>query len=470
MSPRAGEKYYLRLLLCHIRGAKEWKDLRTVKVDEEEKTFGTYKEACIAHGFLEDDQEWHRCLAEADRHAASWQLRHLFAVILEYNQPERPGALWEAFLPKMMDDKLRALQLAGLPCDEVAMARCANAALWDVELILRAQGRHVTDYAGMPTPHQPAEPAVMSDVMRAELCYNREVLQEAAARDLEKCTEEQRAVVEKCMNLLSQGADVKKLICIDSPAGGGKTFLLNLLLSTVRGVRGEIALATASTGIAAMLLAGGTTSHSRFGIPVPVVEESVSTITVTSQRAEVIREATMLIWDEISMADKRAVECADALCREIMRHKDAALESVPFGGKLMIFAGDWRQLLPVVVRGGRAQVVNTCMKRSALWDDVTVMKLTRNMRVEALGEGTVAGEQLKIFSRWLLDIGEGRNGDKVKLPEDIVMDFEDEQAFIDDIFPNLAAGGNTLNSAILMPLAQEYFKHPPLNSVSKAPI
>jgi ATP-dependent DNA helicase PIF1 len=297
--------------------------------------------------------------------------------------------------------------------------------------------------------------------MRVELCYDHDALQAEAAKTLEKCTDEQRAVVEKCMDLLSQGADVPKLICIDSPAGGGKTFLLNLLLSIVRGVRGEIALASASTGIAAMLLAGGTTAHSRFGIPVPVAEESVSTITVTSQRAEVIREATMLIWDEISMADKRAVECADALCREIMRHQDQALESVPFGGKLMIFAGDWRQLLPVVVRGGRAQVVNTCMKRSTLWEAVEVMKLTRNMRVEALGEGSAAGQQLRKFSKWLLDIGEGRSGEKVKVPEDMAMDFEDEQAFIDDVFPNLAAGGNTLNAAILLPLAQvtAFFYH-----------
>ena len=120
----------------------------------------------------------------------------------------------------------------------------------------------------------------------------------------------------------------------------------------------------------------------------------------------------------------------------------------------MIFAGDWRQLLPVVVRGGRAQVVNTCMKRSILWDTVEVMKLTRNMRVEALGEGSDAGRHLREFSNWLLEIGEGRNGEKVKVPEDMAMDFEDEQSFIDDIFPNLAVGGNTLNAAILMPLTQ----------------
>ena len=48
-----------------------------------------------------------------------------------------------------------------------------------------------------------------------------------------------------------------------------------------------------------------------------------------------------------------------------------------------------------------------------------------------------------------------QSGKKVKMPEDIVMDFEDEQALIDEIFPDLAIGGDCLNSAILMPLALE---------------
>jgi hypothetical protein len=212
VSPRAGEKYYLRLLLCHIKGAQAWQDLLKVTVDGVEKTFDTYKEACIAHGFLEDDREWYRCLEEAVRHANSWQIRHLFAVILEYNQPERPGALWEAFLPHMMVDKVAALRDAGVPLDDAAKLRCANAALWDVELLLRAQGLHVTDFVGMPTPHQPRGPQVMSDLMRAELSYDRDALKKSAVVDLEKCTDQQLAVVKRCLHLLSGPADLKKMI------------------------------------------------------------------------------------------------------------------------------------------------------------------------------------------------------------------------------------------------------------------
>ena len=108
-------------------------------------------------------------------------------------------------------------------------------------------------------------------------------------------------------------------------------------------------------------------------------DESVSTIKVTTERAAVIRNAVALIWDEISMADKHSVECADRLCREIMRFEDPDLEHVPFGGKLMIFAGDWRQLFPVVVRGGRAQVVNACMKRSILWNESSAFNGKTNL-------------------------------------------------------------------------------------------
>ncbi len=75
------------------------------------------------------------------------------------------------------------------------------------------------------------------------------------------------------------------------------------------------------------------------------------------------------------------------------------------------------------------------------------------MRVEALGVGTAAGQDLARFSQWLLSIGEGQAGERVLLPDDILMDFEEEEAMINDIFPDLAAG-DTLHSAILMPLIQ----------------
>jgi hypothetical protein len=61
---------------------------------------------------------------------------------------------------------------------------------------------------------------------------------------------------------------------IDSPGGCGKTFTLNLLLAFVR-ARSGIALPVATSGIAALLLDGGTTAHSRFRIPLGVTADAI---------------------------------------------------------------------------------------------------------------------------------------------------------------------------------------------------
>ena len=57
-------------------------------------------------------------------------------------------------------------------------------------------------------------------------------------------------------------------VFVDAPAGSGKTMLSKALLARVRG-KENIALATAmSTDIAACLLPGGTTAHSRFKLQI----------------------------------------------------------------------------------------------------------------------------------------------------------------------------------------------------------
>ena len=61
---------------------------------------------------------------------------------------------------------------------------------------------------------------------------------------------------------------MSKELCffIDAPRGTGKTFSTNLLLAKVR-QRKYIAIAVASSGIAATLLKGGITAHSTFKLP-----------------------------------------------------------------------------------------------------------------------------------------------------------------------------------------------------------
>ena len=62
------------------------------------------------------------------------------------------------------------------------------------------------------------------------------------------------------------------LFFLNGAGGTGKTMLYNLLLAAVRSEPEHIALAVASSGIAAQLLKGGRTAHSRFKIPVDTLD------------------------------------------------------------------------------------------------------------------------------------------------------------------------------------------------------
>ncbi|XP_070014065.1 uncharacterized protein [Nicotiana sylvestris] len=109
-----------------------------------------------------------------------------------------------------------------------------------------------------------------------------------------------------------------------------KSFLYRALLATVRS-RGFIALATTTSGVAAFVLPGGRTAHSRFKLPIDTTENYNCNISKQSSLASLIRDAKLIVWDEVSMAKKKLVETFDLLLRDIM-DKDTL-----FGGKVVVF-------------------------------------------------------------------------------------------------------------------------------------
>jgi hypothetical protein len=100
--PKAGERYYLRLLLHHVTGAKSWEELRTVP--GQEQPFETFREACLARGLLESDEQWDSCLSEAASIARGSGMRDLFAIILTDSNPGNPLKLWEDHKENICDD------------------------------------------------------------------------------------------------------------------------------------------------------------------------------------------------------------------------------------------------------------------------------------------------------------------------------------------------------------------------------
>ncbi|PCH43539.1 hypothetical protein WOLCODRAFT_47437, partial [Wolfiporia cocos MD-104 SS10] len=68
-------------------------------------------------------------------------------------------------------------------------------------------------------------------------------------------------------------------------------------------------------------------------------------------RAQLIREAAVIVWDEAPMANRKVLHCVDKICRRIMQN------DLPFGGKVVILLGDFRQTCPVIRHGTRQQIV-----------------------------------------------------------------------------------------------------------------
>ncbi|XP_074337324.1 uncharacterized protein LOC141674517 [Apium graveolens] len=82
-------------------------------------------------------------------------------------------------------------------------------------------------------------------------------------------------------------------------------------------------------------------------------------------------------------------------------------KNIPFGRITVVFGGDFRQILHVIPKASRTEVVRSSINQSSLWNHCKVFVLHQNMR---LGYGMNAEENQKIaeFANWVLDVGDGK--------------------------------------------------------------
>ena len=158
--------------------------------------------------------------------------------------------------------------------------------------------------------------------------------------------------------------------------GTGKTFIWKTLASSLRANK-KIVIMVASSGIASLLLPGGRTAHSKFKIPVPIFEDSTCNIHQGSQLAELLNEASLIIWDEAPMTHKLCFEALDKSLRDIIKGKSSSDHII--GGKVIVLGGDFRQILPVIPRGSRSDIVHATINSSYLWDNCQVLILSKTI-------------------------------------------------------------------------------------------
>lgn len=201
---------------------------------------------------------------------------------------------------------------------------------------------------GMPAPNREMNDAFNRELER-EREYDHQELDLVVQTNVPLLNSQQKEVYDTSMKAIDDGNG--GLYFLDAPGGTGKTFLMSVVLATVR-ARSNIAVAVASSGIAATLLEGCRTAYSASKLPLNLqtIEEPTCNITKNSAMAKVLSASKIIIWDECTMAHKRALK---ALNRTL---KDLRNDSRCFGGAMILLSGDFRQTLPVIPRSPRSRI------------------------------------------------------------------------------------------------------------------
>ena len=168
---------------------------------------------------------------------------------------------------------------------------------------------------------------------------------------------------------------------ITGPAGSGKTYVVNEYIRYLKSHGVPIGV-TASTGIAATHM-GGVTIHSwsGMGIADSFDEESLTALSEKPQVARRVKDARVLVIDEVSMLHHFRLDNLDMIARHIRK------DGRPFGGLQVVLCGDFFQLPPVSKYGeGDTHFIY----RSEAWRDgaFTVCYLSENHRQR--GDGLLA--------------------------------------------------------------------------------
>jgi len=72
-----------------------------------------------------------------------------------------------------------------------------------------------------------------------------------------------------------------------------------------------------------------------------------------------LKETDIFIWNEAPMAPRYVLKIMDRTLRDITNN------NLPFGGKIIVLGGDFRQLLPIKGHGTRSEIVNLLIKFSS---------------------------------------------------------------------------------------------------------
>ena len=448
MHPLAGDVFYLRMLLHndHCKGKKSFSEMRNVGGIARE----SYQEVCRVLGLLQDDREWDEVLRDGAITQMCSALRELFVTILLFCMPANPKELFEGHHLDWADDFIRDAKLKGI---ELNQQQLKTLTLLDIQRRLKSWDKDLKAFGLKEPSHAEliqvnlTEAETLPVLIKEELDFDITKLSRMSMERIAQFTDSQSLVFNEIMDAVVNEYPLYQFI--DARGGTGKTFVLNAVLASVRSIAsdigGSIGLAVATTGVASTLLHLGRTFHSRFKAPLSPEKDSFCSIDCQSTLAELIRLSKIIVIDEAPMLHRYLFEALDRTLKDIVGSEK------PFGGKIVICSGDFRQTLTVIPHAGRASIVDASLNRSHLWKHFVVRHLTENMRLKLNQD-----PKLKDFDDWTLKIGDGclsteHDGDEIimRIPADMCIQLvknspEDPQSetkcmkkLADHVYPNL---------------------------------
>jgi PIF1-like helicase len=209
-----GEKWFLRLLLLHVKGASSFQALKNFNG----QLLTTYKEAAEARGLIASDNKFEAALTEAAHYQMPHQIRILFCTILAFGRPTNPLSLYQEF-EEAMSSGLHPLETAGKLCRT------------QLERELESMGSSLTEFSiplasisfemanQLPTYHLP----------EAELNETANGVTEEQL--LLALNNSQRDIVKEILEAVDLG--ISFAVFMEGPGGTGKTFIYNTLYNII---------------------------------------------------------------------------------------------------------------------------------------------------------------------------------------------------------------------------------------------
>lgn len=333
------ELFALRTLLQCVRGATSFEDLLTV----DGCIYATFREACSAYGFVHDDSEFIAAFQEyVDTQIVSVHgLRYQFAFMLLNIKTINAVAMFEHFVA----------DLCGGDVDRAS--RCD--ALFEIEQFMHNNNKSLSDRDfGFD----------LSDLPELNIAD----VQFENMPDMPELSREQQFAMDRVMDMVADTSISRKVLAIIAAAGTGKSVFINVAVQRLHAA-GFVSICVAASALAATLLPNGQTAHAALKIPIEMHDHSFCNWDYDTMRR--MMKMDVLFWDEVSMVNHEAIDCVDRSLQRLMQ------TDAKFGGKAVVFTGDFRQLTPII-KGGNGALHSLML--AAWFADVPKQQFTKNFR------------------------------------------------------------------------------------------